>query len=127
MILAVDASAVAAIIFGEPEGQAMANYLQGETLAAPALIDFELANIALKKLRRRPEDADHILAALTQAGSLRIERLSVPPGAALALARDTGLSAYDAAYLWVALSRDAELVTLDHTLARANEVLRETR
>lgn len=124
MTLAVDASAVAAIIFGEPEAVEIAHYLDGESLVAPALIDFELANVALKKIRRYPEQAAHISLAVAHAEGLRIERVPVPATAALSLARQTGLSAYDAAYLWVAMSRDAELVTLDHRLARVNERLR---
>jgi predicted nucleic acid-binding protein len=35
------------------------------------------------------------------------------------LAVDTGLSAYDASYLWLALALKAELVTLDARLANA--------
>ena len=38
---------------------------------------------------------------------------------ALTPARDTGLSAYDAAYLWLARHLGAELVTLDEPLAAA--------
>jgi predicted nucleic acid-binding protein len=35
------------------------------------------------------------------------------------LARETGLTACEASYLWIALAEDAELVTLDAELARA--------
>lgn len=125
MPLVVDASALASIIFGEPEGPDMARYLDEETLIAPALLDYEIANIGLKKIHRQPDRMPEILAALDQAGGLNIERVPVPPLGLLALASSTGLTAYDAAYLWVAISRDAELVTLDHQLARANEALRE--
>jgi predicted nucleic acid-binding protein len=125
MILAVDASAVAALVFGEAEGRQMAEYFENETLVAPALIDFELANIGVKKIRRSPDQRAEILAALTHAEGMRIERVAVPIVDVLTLASDTGLSAYDAAYLWVAISRDAELVTLDGRLARVNEALRE--
>jgi predicted nucleic acid-binding protein len=34
------------------------------------------------------------------------------------------LSLYDASYLWLARALDAELVTLDERLVRADEVLR---
>lgn len=125
MTLAVDASALAAVIFGEPEAIDIAHYLEGESLVAPALIDFELANVAVKKVRRYPDQVRHIMQALTHAEGLRIERVPVPASAALTLARETGLSAYDAAYLWVAIMRDAELVTLDNHLARVNARLRE--
>ena len=113
MILAVDASAVAAVVFGEPEADEMANYFEDETLVAPALIDFELANVGLKKLRRRPEQAADIIAALKRAAGMRIDRVAVSPVEVLKLAAQTGLSVYDAAYLCVAISKDAELVTLE--------------
>ena len=125
MPLAVDASAIAAIVFGEPEGQELANYCTGETLVAPTLLDFELANIGLKKIRRKLRLRADVIAAMQVAQGLRIERIAVPAVDALALADRTGLTAYDAAYLWVAIARDAELVTLDDDLARVNDQLRE--
>ena len=125
MPLAVDASAIAAIVFGEPEGQELANYCTGETLVAPTLLDFELANIGLKKIRRKLRRRADVIAAMQVAQGLRIERIAVPAVDALALADRTGLTAYDAAYLWVAIARDAELVTLDDDLARVNDQLRE--
>lgn len=38
----VDASAVAALLFGEPEAAAVAERLRGCDLAAPALLPFEI-------------------------------------------------------------------------------------
>lgn len=125
MILVVDASALAAVLFGEPEGVEMAAYLRDETLVAPSLIDYELANIGLKKIRRDAQREAQISGVLRGAKRLKMERIAVPPEEALELASRTGLTAYDASYLWVALSKDAELVTLDNRLARANEALRE--
>jgi predicted nucleic acid-binding protein len=40
--------------------------------------------------------------------------------ASLALAEATGLTAYDASYLWLARSLGGELVTLDRKLAAAS-------
>ncbi len=39
------------------------------------------------------------------------------------MAIETGLSVYDASYLWLAGSLAADLVTLDERLARASEAL----
>ena len=41
-------------------------------------------------------------------------------GVAVALALATGLTAYDASYLWLTRKLGAELVTLDQQLARAD-------
>ena len=59
----VDASAVGALLFGEPDGQAVAERLRGADLIAPALLLFEVANVCLKKMRRHPERRDALMAA----------------------------------------------------------------
>lgn len=125
MTLVVDASVLAAIIFGESQGPELTLYLEDETLVAPALVDFELANIGLKKARRAPERMSEIIMALDHASRLNIERVAVPVTDVFVLASETGLTAYDAAYLWVAISRDSELITLDNRLANVNQQLRE--
>ena len=119
-MVVVDASAVAAILFGEPEGPTLAAHLQDETLLAPGLLDFELMNVAVKKAARRPEARAQIMLTLQAISSLPISRIAVPAAGVFTLARETGLTAFDACHLWLARSRDAELVTLDRTLARAS-------
>jgi predicted nucleic acid-binding protein len=42
--------------------------------------------------------------------------------AVLRLANESGITVYDAAYLWLARELDAELVTLDRKLAEAAKV-----
>ncbi len=118
MAVVVDASAIGAIMFGEPEGPTLAVHLDGQTLLAPSLLDFELTNIALKKARKRPETLPQILVSLHAALALQVSRVAVPGMDVFALAAETGLTAYDASYLWLARTRDAELVTLDAALAR---------
>ena len=125
MTVVVDASAIGAIVFGEPNGTTIAAHIEDESLVAPALIDYELANIAWKKIRRHPAQRLHIVAAVSAVHRLQIRRVPVPIDDVLSLAVDTGLTAYDASYLWLAMSRDIELVTLDDELARINESLRE--
>lgn len=119
MAVVVDASAIAAIAFREAEGPDLAIHLSGQTLLAPALIDYELANIALKKAKLQPKVAPQIGAVLNAAWHLRITKVAVPASEAFRIARETGLTAYDASYLWLARMHDAELVTLDAALARA--------
>ena len=120
----VDASAMAAILFAEPEGDAVASRIRGESLVAPALLSFELANVCLTKLRRAPEQADRLLTAFSNRERLEIREVIVDSEAAIALARSKGLTAYDASYLWLALSLSAELVTLDRALSRAADAVK---
>jgi predicted nucleic acid-binding protein len=125
MILVVDASAVGAMLFEEPEASTIRAHIRGETVLAPQLIDYELANICWRRVRRQPETQLETLAMLAAVASVSMTRVVVPPAEAATLAIRTGLSAYDAAYLWLAMAQDAELVTLDRRLSRINAQLRE--
>ncbi|MFI4936129.1 MAG: type II toxin-antitoxin system VapC family toxin [Caulobacterales bacterium] len=116
----VDASAAAALLFGEAEAERVANELAGARLLAPALIDFELANVCVVKSRRRPDQRDAYIAALRLRERIGIEQVAVESDAVATLALDAGLSAYDASYLWLAEQLGAQLVTLDAKLARAS-------
>lgn len=125
MTLVVDASAVAAMLFDETEGATIRAHIRGESLMAPHLIDYELANICWKRARRTPSGQAASLTMLAALAYVKIDRVSVPATDVASLALRTGLSAYDASYLWLAMSRDLELVTLDDRLARVNQALRE--
>ena len=118
-IVVVDASAVAALVFGEKAAEAVAARLAGHRLAAPELLLAELANAAVMKVRRKTLRPVSVVESLSVADSLGIELHRIPARAALAAALHTGLTACDAAYWLVARALSAELVTLDRALARA--------
>ncbi len=118
-IVVVDASAVAALIFGEKAAEEVAARLAGHRLAAPELLLAELANVATMKVCRKTLEPASVVKALADADSLGIELHRIPARAGLSAALQTGLTAYDAAYWLVARVLAAELVTLDRTLERA--------
>jgi predicted nucleic acid-binding protein len=115
----VDTSAVAALLFGEPDAEDIARRLSGASLTAPALMPFELANVCLIKCKRNPEQASALRAALALCDRLGVKKADVDQDAVVDLALASGLTAYDASYLWLARRLGAELVTLDRALARA--------
>lgn len=119
----VDASALAAVLFDEPDAAEMRRALSGRALHTTTLVDYELANTALKKLRREPVRTVALLAALQAAQHLSMSRTTPDMVQVLALAAATNLTAYDASYLWVARSVGLPLVTLDRALAKAAERL----
>ena len=120
VIRVVDASALAALLFAEPEAEAIAGRLEGARLVAPSLMDFELANVCLMKIRRQPGQREALRAAFRLAQRLRVETVAADHEATMDLAEATGLTAYDASYLWLTRALDAELVTLDQKLAAAS-------
>lgn len=71
MTLVVDASAISAIVFGEAEGATIAAHIDGESLIAPTLFDYEMANIGWKKGRRHPDKHATLVAAMSRRGPRR--------------------------------------------------------
>jgi predicted nucleic acid-binding protein len=122
-VTVVDASALAAVLFDEPEAEPILASVSG-TLIAPSLLLYELASVCTAKLVRRPADAESILARYALFGDLDIS-LAEPDWTLLPqLALEWSLSAYDAAYLQLALREGAPLVTLDARLAAAYDSAR---
>ncbi len=114
----IDASALAAVAFNEPEGAGVVADTEGEDLSAPRLLPFELTNIAWKKIRQRPDAAATITGHLRDALALPVALLDVDCEAILQLAVTEKLTAYDASYLWLARHLGVSLVTLDRDLTK---------
>ena len=95
----------------------------GRPVFVPALWWFECANALVVARRRERLDDRHALRMSTLLGALPVDTAAAPVGDGLlrlqALALKHGLSAYDAAYLDLAISRTAGLATFDSRLADA--------
>jgi predicted nucleic acid-binding protein len=117
--LVVDASVLAAAVFAEAALDDAVAWMRGRALCAPHLVDYELANVALNKLRRRSIVGAAAFSALDALASLDLERHAIAPVDVLALAVQYGLTAYDAAYLWLAGNLQAPLATFDAALGAA--------
>ena len=92
--------------------------LRDGDLFAPAILHFELANICWKKMRKNPQAASPLRQQFGVGMAVPITIVDVEFIGIVALAERTGLSGYDASYLWLAQSMTAELLTLDEKLRR---------
>lgn len=115
----VDASALGALIFAEPEADDVMNALCDAVLIAPSLIHYELASICLKKIDNHPSKTNELISAFQMAGRLAIETVAVKHVEVIYLAKKTQLTTYDACYLWLAQKAGASLITLDKRLKKA--------
>jgi predicted nucleic acid-binding protein len=118
-IVVVDASAIAALLFGEPKAAKVAGQLRASMLAAPTLVRYEIGHACLKKISRYPERHDDLLETLSLFGRLHVQEIDVPPWEVVPLAEASELSFYDASYLWLSRSLGVPLVTLDTKLEAA--------
>ncbi len=114
----IDASAVAAVLFDEPEAAPVSASVSGR-LVAPGLLRYEVASVCTTKLVRNPARATEVHARYRLLDELAIDYAEPDWHLLPALARRWALSAYDAAYLQLALLLNAPLVTLDARLAVA--------
>jgi predicted nucleic acid-binding protein len=115
----VDASTLAALLFGEPEAPNVAEQLGDSALVAPTLFSYEIANICWKKLRRYPEKRAALLEAYSLLGRMEVEEIEVSIPETLLLADRENLTVYDASYLWLSRKLGLKLVTLDGDLNAA--------
>ena len=114
----VDCSALAAWLFQEPEMDQASALLSGKTLHAPNLLPYEIVNVACKKVKAGA-NAEHIMTLLDDFAAQQLDWHAPPPQQVLALANRWSLTAYDAAYLWLAAELKAPLITFDKRLAQA--------
>lgn len=116
----LDASAAAAILSRDPDGETVGRHLFKITgLVVPQLFELEVANVARTKVLREELGWDVARGCLAELTSWPIETETVTWTHAWPVARDTNLTLYDAAYLWLARSRRLSLLTLDRALRMA--------
>jgi len=123
-VVVADASAIAALVFVETDADAVAIRLGSADLAAPTLLSYEIANVATVKVRRRLITGAAAESGLALFGRLDVRLHAVDAAAVFAVARETGLTAYDAAYVWLARALRADLVTLDGKVERSFRAFR---
>jgi predicted nucleic acid-binding protein len=103
---------------------AIARRLERERAVAPPLLRLEIVNVLRTACKRQTVIASQAQELLTQLSRLPIEinSNSPEPGLLLALALRFDLTAYDAAYLELALRMQLPIATQDAVLAEAARI-----
>jgi predicted nucleic acid-binding protein len=92
-------------------------------MVAPSLLPYELASVCGKKMRKEPARSEVFRTALQGYVDMAVELVDLTPLAVLQNVELFKLSAYDAAYLCLAMQRNAQLITLDADLGKAAKKL----
>lgn len=123
--LVLDASVALSWAFDEEDGgysdRVLDALVDGQAVV-PALWGLEIANglVAAERRGRLTEAASARFLALLQSLPIEVEELELHGlPQVVAVAREHGLTAYDASYLVVAMRRDLPLATLDRRLEQA--------
>jgi predicted nucleic acid-binding protein len=125
MRFVLDASAALPLLVeeGGEKGENTADGLfrEGGSAVVPTLFIHEVTNALVSAIRRKRVDAARAVELLDGLASLPItvDARTVPASGVLLLAVKHGLTAYDAGYLELALSRGEVLVSNDAALLRA--------
>jgi predicted nucleic acid-binding protein len=118
-----DASVASAWILPDEDtafADKMAELMAEEGAVVPDLFWHEIRNVLLTAERRKRIQAEYSITALARLSALPIETASQDDSfAILQLARRHGLTAYDAAYLALAIAKDLPLASLDKRVLAA--------
>lgn len=119
-MIVIDASVLApALADDTAEGDRLRARLRGESLAAPELVDPEVASVLRRRHAEGHLDGRRAAQALSDLVALRMHRVSHRPLLARSWELRENLTIYDATYVALAELLDVPLVTADRRLARA--------
>lgn len=114
----VDCSVLSALLWAEPAATEARSRVAGYSLHAPSLLRYELASVGRNKARSGvPPDAAR--AGVEAFAELTVVLRDVEPMRLFDIAQQLSLTAYDAAYLCLAVELGAPLITFDRQLAQA--------
>lgn len=119
-VLVVDASVIAVALADDGgDGDAARARLRGERLAAPELLDLEVASVLRGQLRAGALDVRRAELALTDLSALPLQRAPHRPLLGRCWELRDNLTVYDAAYVALAEALAADLLTGDRRLSKA--------
>ena len=119
-MLVIDASVLAVALLDDGrDGDAVRDRLRGEQLAAPALIDLEVASVWRGLARGGHLDPRRVRLALDDLQELPLQRVEHTSLLVRCWELRDNLTIYDAAYVALAEALQAPLLTGDRRLARS--------
>jgi predicted nucleic acid-binding protein len=119
-VIVVDASVLAtALADDSSDGDRARARLHGEQLAAPELLDLEVASVLRGQMHAGSLDARRGDLALTDLDALPVQRAPHRPLLRRCWQLRDNLTIYDAAYVALAEALEVDLLTADRRLAKA--------
>jgi predicted nucleic acid-binding protein len=119
MTVVVDTSVLIAALTDEPERQKLIQTTRGADLIAPPSVHWEVGNALAAMLKRNRINREQVRIVLNAYEEIPIRFVEIDLSAAMEVAADHNLHAYDAYILMCARENRCSLISLDKGLLRA--------
>ncbi|HMX20467.1 MAG TPA: type II toxin-antitoxin system VapC family toxin [Anaerolineales bacterium] len=117
MKIAVDTSAIIAVIADEPEKAKLVELTKGSTIIVPPSVTWEVGNAFSAMMKKTRVNLEQAIEAIKIYQEISMETVEINLQAAIQLAGKHNIYAYDAYILQCALEHSVPLITLDKDLA----------
>ena len=118
MRMVADTNVLLAVALDEPEKSLLVRATQGAELISPNVLHFEIGNALSALVKKKSIHAAQAMEAWDVIGKIRISLLEVEIRAALALAVEENIYAYDGYFLQCSIQSGCALLTLDQRMRR---------
>lgn len=116
MRIAVDTSAVIAVVAGEAEKAKLIELTKDATIVVPPSMDWEVGNAFSAMLKRSRINLEQVVEAIEVYQEISLEIVDIDLKAAMRLAGKFNIYAYDAYILQCALEYNLPLISLDQNM-----------
>lgn len=105
-----------AVALNEPEKDMIIRLTEGYDLIAPEVLPFEIGNALTAMMKRNALEADEVILAWDMVQHIQVDLRRIDIRAALNIATQYNIYAYDAYFLECALNLRSPLLTLDRRM-----------
>ena len=116
MKIVADTNTFIAVALNEPEKDMIIRLTEGYDLVAPEVLPFEIGNALTAMMKRNVLEADEVIMAWKMVQHIPVDLRRIEIEAALKLATQYNINAYDAYFLECAISLHSPLLTLDRQM-----------
>ena len=116
MKIVADTNTFIAVALNEPEKDMIIRLTEGHDLVAPEVLPFEIGNALTAMMKRNVLEADEVILAWDMVQHIPVDLRRIEIGAALKIATQYNIYAYDAYFLECAFNLGSPLLTLDRQM-----------
>lgn len=116
MKIIADTNTFIAVALNEPEKEIIIRLTEGHALVAPEVLPFEIGNALTAMMKRNALNADEVILVWDMVQNIPVDLRRIDIGAALNIATQYNIYAYDAYFLECARNLRSPLLTLDQRM-----------